>query len=75
MYAAVHLVPALVFRSKALLGSPLRTLLKTAWKASRSALFASVLIQSYEGEVTVLPSTRKTVLMDRRFAVSQALVV
>lgn len=50
MYAAVHLISALVFRSKAVLRSPLRTLLKTAWKASRSSLFVSVLIHSYEGK-------------------------
>ena len=50
MYAAVHLISALLFRSKSFLKSPLRILLKTAWKASRSALFVSVLIHGYEGE-------------------------
>jgi len=49
MYAAIHLISALLFRSKALLRSPLRALLKTAWKTSRSALFVSVLIHGYEG--------------------------
>ena len=50
MYAAINLIPTLLYRSKASLETPLRTLLKTAWKASRSALFVSVLIHSYEGE-------------------------
>ena len=74
MYAVIHLVSALLFRSKASLRSPLRTLLKTAWKASRSALFVSVLIHGYEGECDVLPAPR-VMFIDHRFAVPQALAV
>lgn len=73
MYAAIHLIPTLLFRPKAYLKEPVRTLLKTAWKASRSALFVSVLIHSYEGESD--PLVRVMVLIDHRLTMFQALVV
>jgi hypothetical protein len=63
MYAAIHLLPTLLFRSKAFLKTPLRALLKTAWKTTRSALFISAFIHSYEGEgVSSNPPVRITIL-------------